>query len=50
MKRVAFAMLVAGSASAQPDMLATVEDLNGDGFWSLSAEFLGTPPSDIVQV
>ena len=50
MIRSTLALLVTGSAAAQPDMLVTVEDFNGDGFWSLSAEFLSTPPSDIVQV
>ncbi|MEO1534181.1 MAG: hypothetical protein AAFS11_01280 [Planctomycetota bacterium] len=48
--RTAPCLLVAGSAAAQPDMLVTVEDFNGDDSWSITAEFLTTPPSPIVQV
>ncbi|MEL6497298.1 MAG: hypothetical protein AAGJ54_10985 [Planctomycetota bacterium] len=50
MTRRALAVFVAGSTTAQPDMLVTVEDFNGDDSWSITAEFLSTPPSPIVQL
>ncbi|MEM9661885.1 MAG: hypothetical protein AAF937_06210 [Planctomycetota bacterium] len=31
-------------------MLVTVEDFNGDDSWSITAEFLSTPPSPILQL
>lgn len=50
MTRTALTLLVAGSASAQPDMLICVEDLDGNGLWSITAEYLSNPPSAIEQV
>lgn len=50
MMRTSLAVLLAGSAAAQPDMLVTVEDFNGDGNWSITAEFLTTPPGPILQL
>ncbi|MEO0629538.1 MAG: hypothetical protein AAFY46_02280 [Planctomycetota bacterium] len=50
MPRTTLCLLVAGSATAQHDMLVTVEDFNGDDSWSITAEFLTTPPSPIVQL
>ncbi|MEO1534190.1 MAG: PEP-CTERM sorting domain-containing protein [Planctomycetota bacterium] len=39
---------VASSATAQ-DLCILVDDSDGDGEWTITAEFLGTPPSDLVQ-
>lgn len=50
MRLAALTVLLTGSAGAQPDMRVTVEDFNGDGSWSITAEFLTTPPSPIVQL
>ncbi|MEO1535138.1 MAG: hypothetical protein AAFS11_06210 [Planctomycetota bacterium] len=41
--------LAAGSASAQPDMLITVDNVAGDD-WSISAEFLSPTPFPVVQI
>ncbi|MEL6497550.1 MAG: hypothetical protein AAF937_05905 [Planctomycetota bacterium] len=42
MTRTAIALLAAGTASAQPDMLITVNNVSGDS-WTVSAELLTTP-------
>ncbi|MEL7482986.1 MAG: hypothetical protein AAFN41_01410 [Planctomycetota bacterium] len=50
MTRTALALLVAGSAAAQPDMLITVDNVSGDA-WTISAELVAfTPPTPIVQL
>ncbi|MEO1534184.1 MAG: hypothetical protein AAFS11_01295 [Planctomycetota bacterium] len=45
----AIATSVTVTAAAQ-DMLVCVEDSDGDGRWTVTAEYLSEPPSDIVAV
>ncbi|MEO1535141.1 MAG: hypothetical protein AAFS11_06225 [Planctomycetota bacterium] len=40
---------VAGSASAQPDMLITIDNTAGDQ-WTMSAEYFGFQPVPAVQI
>ncbi|MEO1535139.1 MAG: hypothetical protein AAFS11_06215 [Planctomycetota bacterium] len=49
MVRASLVVLVAGTASAQPDMLITVDNVAGDD-WSISAEFLSSLPGPLVQL
>lgn len=46
MIRASLVVLVAGYASAQPDMLITVDNVSGAD-WRISAEFLTVPPNPI---
>ncbi|MEL6497301.1 MAG: PEP-CTERM sorting domain-containing protein [Planctomycetota bacterium] len=39
---------LASTATAQ-DLLICVDDLDGDGLWTITAEYIGTPPTPIVQ-